>query len=636
VRALEQLGAGYASADGELRHHMRRLGAWIAARLEAYHGSAELPRRLDLPPALAALLAERAAPVVPRPGVEAILLDADRTWDGFLVRVVVTEGDAAAGGRQRRLPRDAGPALAEAVRRAEQAVARELFASGRVRPDAALLTRYRLELEGPPRLRACGADGGSIGAAAAVALYACWTGRPLPPGIAITGALSADLSAVQAVEGLEAKVECALRERPGLAQVIVPQEGGHDFDDPRVIVLGDLPALLTAVFGPDALAAEPRPAAVDVEGTVRAGLELYEKAGAFGAAYEVLGAARRAIAARRGADRGVLHRVEEFHCLWRQGACLIHRGDPFGARELLQQARALGDELWDAGELDPRAHFGCRGNHAVLLRDLFDYAGAEALLEQTLAQQRALRQDKRELAKTLGNLGELWTFAGDVERAEQALEQALESLEAVYPDEVPRELCYLGNLHLRRGDAERAEACYQRGLRANEGVTYGQARNEVFLRYGLARVALARARPARGRLEVAQAQALLADELEPYPRQFLQRVDGLCLLELGREAEGIARLERAADATHVHGPLAQLGVSLARAELARHRLRAGELEDAWRAARTFVEAAGPLLDSMCGADYRGALQVLLESGPGEERRSALDAALALAVERFPY
>jgi len=612
VRALELIDAASASADAELRHHLRRLGAWIGTQAESHGG--------------------------PQQGVEAIFLDAGRTWEGFLARVVVVEGDPAAGGRARRLPRDSGPALAEAVRRAEQAVARELFSSGRIRPDASLLTRYRLEIDGPPRLRAGGADGGSMGAAAAVALYACWTGRPVPPGIAVTGALGADLSSIEAVEGLEAKVACALRERPGLALLIVPDGRGAASDDPRVRPVGDLAALLSAVFGPDALAREPGAAAVDVEGTVRAGLELYEKAGAFGAAYEVLDVARRAIEVRRGDDgdeRGQ-HRVEEFHCLWRQGACLIHRGDPFGARELLARARALGDRLWDAGELDPRAHFGCRGNHAVLLRDLFDYAGAEALLVETLAQQRALRQDKRELAKTLGNLGELLTFAGAFQRAEQALGEALAALEAVYPDEVPRELCYLGNLQLRRGDPEQAEACYLRGLRANAGVTYGQERNEIFLRYGLARAARARAHPSRGRREVALALALLADALEPYPRQFLQRVDGLCLLDLGRPAEGIATLQAAADPTHAAGPLATLGVSLARAELARYRLSAGELEHAWREARAFIEAAGALLEPLCGASYRGEVQALLAGGPSQERHVELDTILARTIDQFPY
>lgn len=651
VRTLELINDAWSDrADPELRLHLRRLFRWAVQRLEPHHAPELLQQRLELSNALRSIWREELANTVTETdsgadgevattgAVTVPLLDADASQEAFLVELVVQE--AAAG---RGVPAGAGPAFVEAIRRAEQVVFGLLLERGQFRPSTALLSRHRFSLKGAQAARTYAPDGGSVGAAAAVALHSLWIDRPVPPTVVITGGLG-PRGEILPVEGLLAKVRCARRERPLLRRILVPVSGGLDESssrgDQRICPVAGLDQLLEQVFGGEGetTSTTPRAAAVDVEGTVRLGVELYEKIGSFSAAHQVLGTALAAIGERRTAAKDpALFRVEEFLGLWRQGSCLVHQGDPFGARSLLSRARALGDQLWEAGELDPRDHFGSRGNLAVLHRDLFDYEAAEHLLLETLQQQRALRQDKRQIAKTLGNLGELWTFTGELERAEQALSEALAALRSVYPDEVPRELCYLGNLHLRRCDPAQAGACFEEGLAANQQVTYGRERNEAFLRYGLAQAHLAAGRPVSA---VRQADRALS-RLEPtqvHPRQFILKVRGLARLALGEEEQGRADLLEAADLTYVEGPLARLGVSTALAALALHLIEQRDHPEATRTARRFIAQAGPLLDPMARAggepDLRARLEQILDAEPGAE--AALEHLLGFVLEQFPY
>jgi tetratricopeptide (TPR) repeat protein len=645
VRTLELISDAWSDrTDPELRLHLRRLFRWAVQRLEPHHAPELLWRRLGLSDSLSAIwreeLASRSTDMAAESDRGAVgevivpLLDAEASQEAFLIELVVQE--AADGG----MPAGAGPAFVEAIRRAEQAVFGQLLERGQFRPSTALLSRHRFSLKGARAARSYAPDGGSVGAGAAVALYSLWTDRPLPLGVVVTGGLG-PRGEIQPVEGLAAKVRCVVRERPLLQRIIVPESGGLDDGDERIVCVASLDQLLERVFGDGAEtgALAPPAVAVDVEGTVRLGVELYEKVGSFSAARQVLGNALTAIEERRAATKDpTLFRVEEFIGLWRQGSCLVHQGDPFGARSLLSRARALGDQLWEAGELDPRDHFGSRGNLAVLHRDLFEYGAAERLLLETLEQQRALRQDKRQIAKTLGNLGELWTFTGELERAERALSEALAALRSVYPDEVPRELCYLGNLYLRRCDPAQARACFEEGLAANQQVTYGRERNEAFLRYGLARAHLAAGRPESG---VRQADRTLS-WLEPtqvHPRQLILKVRGLAWLALAREVEGRADLLQAADLTFVDGPLARLGVSTALAALALHLTEQRDHLEATRTARRFVARVGPLLDPMGRAggepDLQARLEQILDGEPGAEA-TKLAHLLGFVLEQFPY
>jgi len=349
--------------------------------------------------------------------------------------------------------------------------------------------------------------------------------------------------------------------------------------------------LLEVVFGERSLEARA-PGAVDIEGTVRLGVELYEKRGDFAFAAQVLQVALEAIdEARQGGDAGAL-RTEELTAAWRLGSALIHQGQTTEAEAILARAGTLAETLWDAGELDPRVYLGFRGNLAVLMRDTFRPVEAEALLRENLTLQRRLRQDKREQAKTLGNLGELLTFSDRFQEAEQTLEQALELIRATYPEEVPRELCYLGNLHLRRQEPELALEIFSQGLWANRGVQHGREANEAFLRLGTVR---ALGQLGRHRGAVAEADRALAplSPGRPYPGALIRKHRGVALLAAGELAAGREALLEAADVSHVRGGLLRFGVSTALGELAIHLLQTERhQDDAARARRAAVRLAG--------------------------------------------
>jgi len=618
VRALELVNEAWRDGtDPELRYYLRRLTRWIAPQLQGHHEPSQLPVRLGLPEELARLVSTNTSTGSTEAlvgSVETVLLDADESGEAFVVRLTVTESPDAAS-------LAGGTAFSQALDRARQAVFRLIVARGEFRPETRLLRASGFELDAAMTHRL---EGGSIAAAAAVALFSRWTGLAVPAGVVVTGCLGSR-GEMLPVAGVEAKRSAVARERPaGSTRLLLPegQQGPTPGRGPRESGATSLEQLLREVFGEEA--ASQAASAVDIEGTVRLGIELYEKEGRFGLAHEVMQTALDAIEQRRGGE-GESWRVEEFLALWRAGSSLIHLGHMRQARRLMERARVLGHSLWQAGEVDPRAYLGFRGNLAVLLRDQLELEAAEAVLLDNLEQQRALRQDRREVAKTLGNLGEVWTFLGQWERAEQALQQALEALRSVYPDEVPRELCYLGNLHLARGDSLLACACYEEGLEANRDVSYGARRSEAFLRYGLCRAHLALDQPEQCVGHASRALRLL-DSTELYPRQMILKVQGLARLALGQLQQGEEDLMAAADLTFASGPLARFAAGTALGELAVAVLD-GRLESgAGRAvelARSFHALGGELLQRLTPWDV-----------PGDH--AALRQTLRAVLDRFPY
>ncbi len=600
-RALELVRRALPDADPELRHHLERYRLWLQQREAAGEAG---------------------------PAVLALLLDVDCSGEGFVARLSLeprTELNPAP------LPEGCGAAFAAAVERAGAAVVRLLQRRGLFSPATATLADRRLALGG----QAAGswvADGGSIGAAAAVLLLSAWTGAEVPGGVAVTGGVDRQ-GKILPVGGLAEKVAAVLRERPQVRLVLVPE--GHDHDDDRVRAVGSVEELLAAVFGEEALEARAHEA-VDVEGTVRLGVELYEKRGSHGMAAEVLGLALAAVERLRQDGDAEAHQQDELVAAWRRGSALIHMGRTEEARRLLDRARVLARRLWDQGELDPRLYLGFRGNLAVLLRDLFRPDEAEALLRENLDLQRQLRQDKRERAKTLGNLGELLTFQGRLDEAEELLDRALELIRAAYHDEVPRELCYLGNLQLRRGEPERALEIYRQGLRANRRVQYGRAINRAFLGLGATRALTACGRARRAVTEADRALAPLSPAA-PYPRALLLKHRALALLAHGHAGAGRQGLREAADTTFVGGALLRFGVRTALGELALDLLAAGgerELSQARELAARLAETARqvPGLDPrVSGADALLALASADQADP-----AALSDAVRALCAWFPY
>jgi tetratricopeptide (TPR) repeat protein len=636
VRALELLGGVFSSGDLEARHHVRRLLPSLLARLDPGHDPAGVLARTGLPAPRGGPATVPSATVAPAARIGAawsLLVDRDASSEPFLALLSV--GTVPAPGPR---PLALTPASAAAIDRADQAVVARLLEQRRFSPRR-ILHRRVVELRvGPapsagdlPAVFAGLVDGASIGAPAALALHSLLTRSAVPGDIASSGDVTLD-GRIGPVAEIGAKVRAALRERPSLRAIFVPAGSplGEAAADRRVRPVGTVAELLDAVFGE----VETCPAleAIDLEETCRLGEELYEREGDDPAALAVM---RRLLAAL-DADAALptpapAARRIRFRALWRAGAALSHLGGVEEASRLFDRASRLGRELFDAAELDPRLYLGFLGSQAVLLRDSGRLAEAEVLLQGTIALQTELRQEARERARTLGNLGELLSIAGRLDEAERHLRGALELLRATYPDEVPRELCYLGDLMLRRGDPDRAIEVYREGLDANAPVERGREANEEFLRHGLARALLEAARPLEA---IALCDALLegTPESRPYPRQLVQKTRGLSRLRLGETEAGRADLLAAADLRHARGELLRFGLSTALAPLAIDLLavdRAGALA----AARRFLEAAEGSPE-LAGPGLLARTRRLLEAEPLDP--AALAAALEELARAFPY
>jgi tetratricopeptide (TPR) repeat protein len=520
--------------------------------------------------------------------------------------------------------------------------------------------------------------GRSAGAAAAVAYTSLLIGEPVPEGVAVTGAVSLD-GAIEKVAAVEEKLRAVFRERPGLSSVYVP--AGQAPSDDRAREVGTLAEMIDLVFGREATSSLPAKA-ISVEATVRRGLHLYEKSNDFTAARYVLESALDAIRGHRGEDVAPdRYRLEEFLCLWRLASCLVQLGDTEAAGGLYEEARPLGATLWREQILDPRHHLGFMGNLAVYLRDVYRFEDAERLLVDTIQSQRMLRQSKRELARTLGNLGELRTMmgswlkrsvgiddrkranegvgvVGDEVRAEpdfacnradvmaqaedkfrQAaadLQEALEMIEAVYADEVPREYCYLGNLALARDEPERALELHRKGLSANETVEIGRERNEWFLGYGIVRALIASERYTAA-VEEAHDVAVRIPAHEPYPRQLILRYAGQGLLACGKTERGKDVLLKAADLTFAQGALVRFGLSCALGDLAIHLLSEGD-ESARKEAVEHAAAFAARAEAVPGLDVAKGLSARVDelARGGAEGFARLSSELCRAVGWFLY
>ena len=594
VLALELARGLQGDADTEQRYHLGCLTGWIDDRLEKRRGD------------------EGA-----RVGVVGLPLLDERSGEIFLVQMEVC-GEGEGHG-----PDTSGP-FAAALDRAE-AMALDVVLTEGAMPATAPSQRHGLGLSGPPGLAALQPDGGSAAAAAALALVSAWTGLPVPGGTVVTGALGPG-GELLPVDHVAAKVACAVRENEPGARVFLPPGQGPDHEG--VERAANLIELVAAVLGPLPASGSP----LDIQGSVARGVWLYEKAGRFSIAASLLGHCLAAIRVRRalGEDPG-RNRTEEVTCLWRRGSCLTHLGDEVGALNMLQQARGLAEILWAEGAISPADYLSLAGSLAVLLRDTLRYGEAEALLLDTLEQQQVLRLESRSRARTMGNLGELWTITGDYGRAEEILGEALEILSISYPDEVPRELCYLGNCALKQRRHDRALELYGRGLVQNREVEYGRDLNEAFLRYGKAQALRALGRPEEAVEEADRVLGLMRRET-PYPRQLCLMVRGLCRLDMGQQEEGRRDLREAAHTSQGAGALLSFGLSTSLARLVIHLLRAGEMSEAGVAALDFVNQAAPYLDAYFDVRWSALMLEQLET----DDNAATVAALERAIGLFPY
>ncbi|MCA9668628.1 MAG: tetratricopeptide repeat protein [Myxococcales bacterium] len=663
VRALELVSAAWTSADPESHFYLTRVGLYVINRLEARHDPVTVSARVTLPAPLAEALEKRVRELDNRPTFEvstniegrsvyALLVDSEASHEAFVAELTLRD---AIDGRNAR-PEGTGAAFNAALERAESAVLRLLASRHQLVPARVRALAMSLDAAG----KAVVADGASIAVPAALLYYAAYSGAPLPPDVLSSGDID-ERGRLRPVSAVAAKTRAARRERPLATRLVLAADDAREAgasassanvlelvgdlfsnddaesDELRIVGAKDIAELIGTVFGEGALRAGD-PSSVEIEASVERGVALFEKHGDSVGARVMLEAALGAIFMQRGRRNDpALWRREELLCRWRIGAALVHAGRVTDAAETLRLARALSEDLWVEGAIDPKTYLGLRGNLAVLWRDSYRYDEARALLEETLELQRSLKQSKREQAKTLGNLGELCSIMGDFTAARRCLERSLRYLRETYPEEVPRARCYLGNLALREGELDEAHRCFEKGLEENVMVQSGARANAAFLRYGLARAYAARGQHGRA-ADLCDVALDDLPEYEPYPRQLILKVRGLSALAQGEREDGEGDLLAASDTRYVIGAFLRYGVMTASGELALALLDADDAETRWR---EIEQRALALADAMAkvpglvGDATPDEIRELLEPGYHTDR-AALATALRHAIDRFPY
>ncbi len=635
VQAAEELCAAQQRfvGDVEAQFHIRALFGWLASRAEEHHDVKGLHARLVLPDRWGHRALEQRAPRTAGAGLcHGILIDSDHSNKGFIVELVLHD----APGAEPAFSLSMGSSFRRSIRAAQTAVLQHLLASNQLDLPRTLRRGEHYTLQGPPAAETYLKEGHSMGAAAAVATVSRWCDLPVDEDLFITGGIDTS-GAICAVDCLDEKVAAVLRERPHAKKVIVPRQELQDaggVSECRISPVGTIAELLHEVFGPEQL---QRSASrfTDIEGAVRKGVELYEKHNNFQAAEIVMRTALTAIDERRAGDTDA-HRTDEFTALWRLGSSLVHRGKVQEATQVFQRAEDLGSRLWDARLLSPQAYLGYRNNRAVLLRDAYQYEEASACLEATLTLQHQMRQDRRELAKTLGNLGELWSIMGTYDRAEKALHESVDHLASSYTEELPRAYCNLGNLFLRQHDARRALVYYSRGIETNQHVEYGHHVNESFLRYGMARAELALGQAADAHATAAAGLKYCSSD-SSYPRQLLLTCQGLSEMRRGHFDRGEELLLEAGDLTFVEGDLLRFGLATALGYLVIEILNTAQDydEEATKTlTRQFTKTAQTVPGLRDAPRLKDEINALLEGLPLP--RPALTEKLEELIRWFPY
>lgn len=631
VHALELLSVAWPPEDAEGRYHLDRLALWLAERISPSQHPSALAERLALPQkAREALMRAREAEKAAIGHVPLALLDTG-SGEAFVARLEVKRGGARLG-----LEPTYGESWRRAIGRVEETLWR-ILARGLIEPKLfGQGLRYELHCAAP--LEAV--DGSSVAGAALLGAFSLLVGRAIPVDLMVLAELDTK-GALRAVGGRATKLRTIARELPAVSRIVAPDhpELGEE-SSPRaeleLVEVAGAEELLRLAFGEGALRAPPDEA-INLEANLLRGIALYEKEGAAVAAAALLQQVLALISSRRAArEDDALYRREEFLALWRTAAARSQLGDVAGALALVERTAPLASDLWRTERIDATSYLGFNGTRALVLRDTFRFEEAEALLEESLEQQRKMRVGKREMARTLGNLGELRTFSRRFAAAEEALTQALAYLEEAYVEEVPRALCYLGNLALARGDISGALERYADGLRRNQGVEIAAAINESYLRYGQLR-ALFRCDAFR-EVETLATETLSAiDPQRPYPRQMILMIRGRARLALGQREAGYEDLERSTRHEAAEGALMRFGLALGHL----HRARKLIAEGATERLEAIREACEPLRHALLSLaayprrdQYDAALKTLVEELP--QSAEGLDQALAEILAHFPY
>lgn len=454
----------------------------------------------------------------------------DGTGEGFLRLFRCKQEDAH---QPTRFSANISAPMRDGILRACQEVDRYLEKEYRVSSFARPETGYAFEVVGGPLPAADETlDGHSAEAAAALAFLSLRTQVPIASDIAVTGRL--DGLAIVAVDGVAAKLDALLRERPYLTRIFLPRANADALPAPRPAQLepiSDFPSLIDKVFQ-GRLSERINPEILDIGSILSAALKEYY-AGDYPIALRLL----KGLLAQLPASRG--HRYHRFVCWWRVGSIATHWGDIAQADNAFAQALKLASDLWNEGRLGSDEYLNLYVSYAVHLTDLYRYEEAERALLDNPVRRGGHRYQNIVEVRRLGSLGQLYRFCGRLGEAEQALKEALQLIDPdTEPHELAREHTYLGTVYTDLGCYDLATEHFHEAEVINQRLVPPSPLNQVFTAVFASRMWYRSEQFERSRREAERALAVSSGFERVFPGCIARRYQALSLIALGQKEEG--------------------------------------------------------------------------------------------------
>lgn len=425
---------------------------------------------------------------------------------------------------------------------ARRAIAAAIARAARDAPPPSDPVLHRLVAARPRALAGVRIDGPSLGAAAYASAVSLWSGRPVLPGVVVTGAVEGD--SVLSVGEIPAKVRAA--QAHGAAALVVPaadaavaraEAKGTGL---AIVAVRDLSELRAAVL---AATAGPRR---------KPEREVAEARREFGTGWR--GYRWPAILASLSRVSGTLPaaRVDlRVEVLSRLGAAQRHLGDPAGSLAILEEAQQIVQS--EEGRLgvpdEPIAYL--LQQSAMTEKQLCRFAEARRHAAEAVAVARRARL-RGVLIKALGVEGLVALAEGDPEAAIASFEESLEVTLAFDPHDTARTRAYLIEAHGAAGHLDPARAQLAAAMEELEqkGDDEGRRASESWVRTSWGGALLALGRPAEAVEALDHPSVRVSLEDEPLPGLLARRWLGLALAQAGPPEQGFEIL---AASPIVHG-----------------------------------------------------------------------------------
>lgn len=265
-------------------------------------------------------------------------------------------------------------------------------------------------------------------------------------------------------------------------------------------------------------------------------------------------------------------------CHHRIGNCYVHLGQLEKARKHHEKAELLLEALAYQKLLDPpEERWWFYNSVSVAYTDHYDYETAEQYIKKSIQFKEFIADSRVSLAQSQGSLGQLYTFWGRYDEAENVLKEAVEGMK-IELNEVKKELergtyrgpdahnevlsdlmrdeNYLALLYIKTGRFQEAESIFDENLSLNESAPLDdmKAFNAIYIYYGKSKLyyywGLAEGKNDRFKEAVSAAEKGLSFYApkysgwkDPYPGSLMQKFKGCALRELASWDDAIVSLK---------------------------------------------------------------------------------------------